>query len=148
MVSLLQSQGIEQVYVNLGETRTLGNHPSGRPWLVGLRDPSEPSRIHRTIPLNGCALATSGGYGTRFDSSGHHHHIFDPVTGNSANHYLSVSVLAPEATTADALSTGLSALPLDKALECVESIDDIEALFILPDKRIIDYQSNKVFTYS
>ena len=35
------------------------------------------------------------------------HHLLDPRTGESANHYLSVSVIAPRATLADGLSTAL-----------------------------------------
>ena len=135
VTEVLRHHGISRVYVDMGETRVLGEHAEGRPWRVGLRDPGDPSRIARSLPLADRALATSGGYGTRFDF--HHHHLFDPRTGRCANHYLAVSVLAPDATTADALSTGLYALPPDEAMARVDGFDDVAALFTLPDGRLI-----------
>jgi thiamine biosynthesis lipoprotein len=135
VTEMLRRHGISQVYVDMGETRVLGTHADGRPWRVGLRDPINPARITQTLPLADRALATSGGYGTRFDPR--HHHLFDPRTGRCANHYLAVSVLAPDATTADALSTGLYAMSPDEAMACVEGFNDVGALFTLPDGRLL-----------
>ena len=61
------------------------------------------------------ALATSAGHGTRFGPDPGIHHLLDPHTGRSANHYLSVSVAARRATLADGLSTTLSLLPPERA---------------------------------
>jgi thiamine biosynthesis lipoprotein len=131
VADLLRGQGIERVLLELGEVRALGRHPGGRPWQVGLADPGDPRRTTRTIEIEDGAVATSGGYGTRFDADGRHHHLFDPATGLSANRYRSVSVEAPLATTADALSTGFSAMPLGDARAVVAATGRIEALFML-----------------
>jgi FAD:protein FMN transferase len=56
-------------------------------------------------------MATSGGYGYRFDSAGRFTHILDPKTGDSARRWASVTVLAENATLADGLSTALSIVP-------------------------------------
>jgi thiamine biosynthesis lipoprotein len=117
------------VLVNMGEMRALQGHADGTPWRIGIADPDRPWHSFRTLPLVGRAIATSGGYGTVFDAGGRHHHLFDPRSGDSANYYRSVSVIAPDATTADALSTGLSALPLQAALAVVDAHPDIGALF-------------------
>ena len=110
----LRAAGMEHVLVHLGETRALGPAEDGRPWRVGLADPSSPGRLPlRTIDLAEGAVATSGGYGTRF--SAQCHHLFDPVTGRSANHVEAVTVMAPTATAADALSTALAVLPPEEA---------------------------------
>src|SRR3546814_2935432 len=58
---------------------------------------------------------TSGGYGTRFEPSGRHNHLMDPRSGRCAPANRSVSVVAEDATTADAVSTALSLLPLGEA---------------------------------
>ena len=137
VVGLLRRHGVPRAYVDLGEIRVLGAHPAGRPWRTGIRDPRDTSQIARVVPLFDRALATSGGYGTKFDASGRHHHLFDPVTGRSAHYYLDVSVIAPDATTADALSTGISALPVDQALACVDEFDGVEAHFTLPDGHVV-----------
>ncbi len=133
VADLLRGQGVDRVLLELGEVRALGQHPDGRRWQVGLADPGDPQRTTRTIEIENGAVATSGGYGTRFDADGRHHHLFDPTTGLSANRYRSVSVQAPLATTADALSTGLSAMPLDDAEALVATAGRIEALFTRAD---------------
>ncbi len=111
VAELLRDGGIDNVLVDLGEARAVGRHPEGRPWAIGLADPRDPARYGPVVELANRALATSGGYGTRFSADGRHHHLFAPASGRSANHHLSVSVVADDATTADALSTGLFVAP-------------------------------------
>ncbi len=107
VADLLRCEGLDNVLIDLGELRALGRHPAGRPWSVGLEDPRQRSRLVETLALDDTALATSAGLGTRFDAAGRHHHLFDPASGLCSNRYLSLSVKAPSATEADALSTGL-----------------------------------------
>jgi len=114
VAALLRAHGMDHVLIDLGETRALGAHPDGRPWRVGLADPGDPDRIAEQVPLADMALATSGGYGTRFEASGRHNHLIDPRSGICAPADRSVSVVAPDATTADAASTALSLLPFDE----------------------------------
>ncbi len=130
VTDLLKSEGIERTLVDMGEMRALGAHPNGKPWQIGIRDPLETESTAATLPLMDRALATSGGYGQRFTPTAHH--LFDPKTGSSANHYASVSVVAPTAATADALSTGLFALPFAKASDVVRSLPDTKAFVLLP----------------
>ncbi|HEY7759634.1 MAG TPA: FAD:protein FMN transferase [Burkholderiales bacterium] len=130
ITEMLRAQGFDHVLVNMGEMRALRGHADGTPWRVGVADPDRPWHSFLTLPLLGRAIATSGGYGTPFDASGRHHHLFDPRSGTSANHYRSVSVLAPDATTADALSTGLSALPPEAALAVLDAYPDVGALLL------------------
>jgi thiamine biosynthesis lipoprotein len=110
----LRSAGLEHVLVHLGELRALGPAEDGRPWRVGIADPAAPEgNPIRTLDLTDGAVATSGGYGTRF--SPQCHHLFDPATGRSAHHVEAVTVMAPTATMADALSTALAILPPEEA---------------------------------
>ncbi|CAO3456164.1 FAD:protein FMN transferase (EC 2.7.1.180) @ FAD:protein FMN transferase NosX (EC 2.7.1.180) [Azospirillum argentinense] len=111
----LRAEGMTDVLVDLGEIRALGHHPSGRPWSVGLADPLAEGRNAGTLEIAERAVATSGGYGTPFDSAGRFTHLFDPATGGCAREWLAVTVLAPDATTADALSTALSIAPEARA---------------------------------
>jgi FAD:protein FMN transferase len=119
VVELLRDGGIERTVADLGEIRVLGTRPDGRPWRVGLADPDDPGRARETLELVDRAVATSGGYGMTFDRAGRFSHIIDPRTGISPQLYRSVSVVASDATTADALSTAFSLLPpaaIDAAL--------------------------------
>jgi thiamine biosynthesis lipoprotein len=107
VADLLRNEGFESAIVDLGEIRTLGRHPDGRPWRLGIRDAKYVSR--RTIDLEDTALAVSGGYGTTFDDSGRVHHIFDPRTGASASTLIDAAVIGPSATIANGLSTAICA---------------------------------------
>lgn len=114
VAELLRGEGMDQVLIDLGETRALGSHPHGRPWRVGIADPADPKRIAARLDLADSALATSGGYGTPFDHTGRVNHLIDPRSGRSAPAARSVSVLAEEATTADAASTAFALMPVDE----------------------------------
>ncbi|HYD29974.1 MAG TPA: FAD:protein FMN transferase, partial [Azospirillaceae bacterium] len=116
----LRAEGMTQVLVDLGEIRALGRHPDGRAWQVGLEDPRQPGGTALTLQVENRAVATSGGYGTRFDGQGRFSHLFDPVTGRCVSYWLSVTVLAADATTADALSTALSVVPVERAAGIVQ----------------------------
>ncbi len=119
VASLLRAEGLENVLLDLGEISAHGRHPEGRPWRAAVRDPARRAGSLLDVELGRAdgltALATSGGYGFHFDPAGRHHHLFDPATGRSAEHYISVSVTAPDALTADGLSTALSALAPTRA---------------------------------
>jgi thiamine biosynthesis lipoprotein len=120
---LLRERGYKHVLVNMGEELALGPKRQGGPWQVGLADPRVPGRIIRDLPLASGAIATSGGYGFYFDPAGRFSHILDPRTGACARQWASVTVLAPRATRADALSTALSVtLPSSWAALLDESV--------------------------
>ena len=131
VADLFRRQGLGEVLMDLGELRALGRHPAGRPWTVGLEDPRQPARILETLDLNDAALATSAGHGTRFDAAGEHHHLFEPGTGRSSHRYLSVSVKAPSATEADALSTGLFHLDQARLAALAGRRRGVEAMAVL-----------------
>ncbi len=122
VAQLLRTAGMENVLLDLGEFRALGPHPSGRAWQIGIRDPQALWQMIDRAPLYMGAIATSGGYGTQFDASGRFHHLFDPGTGQPAQHYRSLTIHGPDATRADALSTGLSALPLPQAKKMLDRL--------------------------
>ena len=112
VVERLRQAGLSTTLVNMGEIRAIGARPEGTPWRVGLGDPDRPGVLTETVDLVDRAVATSAGAGFRFDSKGRFTHLFDPATGRSPQRYSTVSVMAPTATEADALSTAFSLMPL------------------------------------
>ena len=98
-----------------GEIYAMGERSDGQPWRAGLADPDHPDALAGQVTLRDRALATSGGYGTPIDAAGRYTHLFDPRDGNARPRYRSVSVMAPTATAADALSTAFSHMPLEDA---------------------------------
>ncbi|MBL6935960.1 MAG: FAD:protein FMN transferase [Alphaproteobacteria bacterium] len=116
---LLRNQGLDNTLVQLGETRALGTHPSGRPWLIGIENPAARRKSKWTLPLENQALATSGGYGGPLAGPGNH--IFNPHNGQSPGNHESLTVVAGNAATADALSTGFISMPESKVKTVLES---------------------------
>jgi FAD:protein FMN transferase len=131
VVERLRGAGLSTTLVNMGEIRAIGARPEGTPWRVGLADPNRPGAITGTVDLVDRAVATSAGAGFRFDRLGRFTHLFDPATGRSPSLYSTVSVIAPTATEADALSTAFSLMPLSR-------IQDIVAIRPKVQARIID----------
>jgi FAD:protein FMN transferase len=107
IADMLRNEGFKSAVVDLGEFRTLGRRPDGRPWRLGIRNGRSSEDIDRMVELDDRALAVSGGYGTTFEPSGRFHHIFDPHSGASANSLIDVAVIGPRATTANGLSTAI-----------------------------------------
>ena len=132
VVALLRDAGITHALVDMGEIRAIGGHPARQPWAVGLEDPRKPGRIAQRIELLDKAVATSGGYGTQFDALGRFNHIFDPSTGTTSWRYAAVSVVAADATTADALSTAFMLMPLDRTQRVVDALG-LQAHFTMAD---------------
>ena len=104
---MLRNEGFESAVVDLGEYRTLGRHPDGHPWRIGIRNALAAGAVDRVIELDDTALAVSGGYGTTFEPTGRFHHIFDPQTGASANKLADAAVIGPRATAANALAVAI-----------------------------------------
>ncbi|MEO0794328.1 MAG: FAD:protein FMN transferase [Verrucomicrobiota bacterium] len=125
---ILQSEGYENVLVELGETRAVGPKPSGDPWRIGIVEAKKQSSLFERIELNNTALATSGGYGSPFEESGRYHHLLDPRTGKPSHYCTAVSVIADTATEADALSTGLCLMAPAQIRDFAASRDDLRVI--------------------
>jgi FAD:protein FMN transferase len=142
IADLLRNEGFESAVVDLGEFHTLGRHPDGHPWRIGIRNslagslPAEntaAASVARTIELEDMALAVSGGYGTTFEPTGRFHHIFDPHTGASANDLVDVAVIGPRATAANGLSTAICVAGEARAPALLAAYPGTRAIVTRPD---------------
>lgn len=118
---LLKQRGFTNTLINLGEIRAIGKHPTGRLWNIKAPFSKESQLIH----LDNQAVASSGGYGTQFSKT--HHHLFNPHTALSANFINAVSIKAPTAVIADALSTAVAVMPKDKSEKLLSLYPDVRA---------------------
>ena len=137
IADLLRNEGFESAVVDLGEFRTLGHHPDGRPWRLGIRNGQAAGDGGRTIELTDMALAVSGGYGTPFEPSGRFHHIFDPHTGASANAFVEVAVIGPRATAANALSTAICVAGEQRAAALLAAYPGTQAIVTRSDGSVV-----------
>ncbi|VAW96841.1 Thiamin biosynthesis lipoprotein ApbE [hydrothermal vent metagenome] len=130
-IAILKSQGIQYGLISAGgDTRIIGDH-RGRPWVTGIRDPRVKGKSAILIPLSNIAISTSGDYERFFIENGvRYHHIISPKTGQSIKSVRSVSVIGPDSTSCDALSTSLFVLGSNKALKLINQIDKFDAIII------------------
>ena len=112
-----------------------GRNLEGAVWKIGIQHPREREAFATLASLDNRCLATSGDYETTFSADFSRHHIFDPHTGESPGELASVSVLAPTAMSADALSTTLFVLGLQRGMESLREYPGTDALMILKDGR-------------
>ncbi len=132
IVELLKNEGLDHALVDIGEIRVIGARADREPWRAGIRDPFDTRRVAMELSMTDQALATSGGYGFRFDQAGCFHHIFDPKSGTCPHAYASVSIVAPTATAADALSTACYLLPIDALATALQAAGATRAVVVLP----------------
>jgi FAD:protein FMN transferase len=105
--AVLRSSGATRFALNLGgDVICAGESAAGLPWRVGVRHPAEPRRIAFVVGVRDGAVATSGSY-ERGD------HIVDARTGRPATDWRSITVLAPDLATADAIATAALAMGMD-----------------------------------
>jgi len=138
-IDVLRSFGITRAYVSAGgDSRIIGDR-FGKPWIVGVRDPSKgPGEALLRIPLVNAAISTSGDYERFFDEGGvRYHHIIDPHTGHSASKVRSATVIAPTATRTDGLSKTAFVLGPDAALEIYNRLDDVDAIIVKLDGTVV-----------
>ncbi len=133
--AVLESRGIRDYIVDGGGDIRLASSPGRRPWTVGIAHPRRPGALWGAISRSSGAIVTSGDYEAYFVEEGvRYHHILDPRTGRPSTGASAVTVIAPDATAADALATGLMVLGPERGLTLVESIPGVEALFLVDDR--------------
>lgn len=128
VTGLLKSAGLTNVLLDLGEYRAVGGRPTGEPWRIGIADAKAPWRVVERLTVRDRAVATSSPWGTAFDDEARFNHLLDPRSGLSASNYLSVTVVADDAVTADALSTALSLTSPEETQEIAAAFAGVEVL--------------------
>jgi thiamine biosynthesis lipoprotein len=113
-----------------GDSRVIGDR-RGRPWTVGIRDPRRPGEMSALLPLEDVSISTSGDYERYFDADGERfHHLIDPATGRSPSGVHSVTILAEDGLTTEALSKSVFVLGIEKGLRLVESQRGVDAVIV------------------
>jgi thiamine biosynthesis lipoprotein len=130
-VALLREFGIAHAIVSAGgDSRVIGDR-RGRPWSVAVRDPRRADAIVAVLPLEDTSISTSGDYERYFERDGvRHHHLIDPKTGESPRALRSVTILAADGLTCEALSKSVFVMGLDKGMRWVESLPGVDAIVV------------------
>lgn len=127
----LEEKGVTGYVLNVGgNIRSIGTKPDGTSWTVGIEDPNGEDYL-AYLEVSGESVVTSGSYQRYYVVDGkRYHHIIHPDTLMPAEEFTSVSVVCTDSGLGDALSTALFCLPLDTGLELVESMSEVEAMWV------------------
>lgn len=151
VAKIMARHGVKAAIIDLGgNVLVFGDKKDGSPWRVGIQDPaSERGEYLGLVTGRQMTVVTSGVYERFFIQDGkRYHHILDTKSGYPvSNGLVSVSIVAESSVNADALSTSVFALGMEKGMELVKSLPGVYAIFV--DGKNAVYLSpgaDKIFT--
>lgn len=147
--ALLEAKGIKSYIVDVGgEIFARGTKPDGKPWAVGIEKPAadwDSERVvQQRVELEDKGIVTSGSYRKYVERDGKRYsHCIDPMTGYPVEHnLLSATVIAENATWADALASVCMVMGMERSLELIKTLEGVEVYYIFVNDR------NELETYS
>lgn len=131
IAALLREQGVESFLLDLGGDLLLGDPPPGTlGWTVRIEATGE------TLTLSRIAIASSGDTQQFVEIDGQRFsHIVNPRTGLGLTHRLQVTVLAPNATSADALASAVSVLGRERGAALLDAYSRTAGVIVGPNER-------------
>ena len=146
----LEERDITGYVLNVGgNVRTIGERGDGEAWTIGVENPldSGSGDYVAYLAFKGESLVTSGSYQRYYVVGGvRYHHRIDKDTLMPADKgYASVSVITKNSALGDALSTALFCMGRDEGLALIESLEDVEAMWVSADGE--KYYSNGFKSY-
>ncbi len=136
----LIEEGVRTAFLNLGgNVLTIGSKPDGSSWKVGIQNPfTTRGNYIGILEVRDQAIVSSGNYERYFEEEGkRYHHILDPRTGYPSNNgIISTTIITNQSIDADALSTAVYVMGLEKGLALINSLADTEAVFITNEKKV------------
>ena len=133
MLAVLESRGFRRAMVVAGGEVAVGAPPPGAAgWKVAINTADATARKALcTLVLHDAALSTSGDSEQFVEFNGKRYsHVVDPSTGVALEGKASTTVLARDATTADALATALSILPVADGIRLAESLPGVAVYMV------------------
>ena len=138
LASFFKGKGVDNYLVELGgEISASGKKHWGKEWKVGVDKPIDNNLIpgqmlQAVVELKNRSLATSGNYRKFYEEDGiKFSHTIDPETGYPVRHnLLSVTIIADDCMTADAFATAFLVMGLEKSIEMISGMNELEGFFI------------------
>lgn len=140
MKEFLLSHGVKSAVINLGgNILCVGEKASDTPFKIGIQKPfADRSETIAVMDIADKSVVSSGVYERYFEQDGKlYHHILDSKTGYPCdNGLISVTIISDHSVDGDALSTSCFALGLEKGMEYLQSLDNVQGVFITEDYEI------------
>lgn len=135
----MEEQGVENALLDLGGNLVTIGDKNGKYYDIGVRSPFQSDAVVATMQVEDTNVVTSGTYERYIEvDDKRYHHILDPHTGYPAETGIaSVTIIADNGATADALSTACFVMGEQDGLALVESIPDAQCIFVMEGGEII-----------
>jgi len=138
-IEVLKKRGVKNALVDAGgDLYCLGEGPHGK-WRIGIQHPRKMKEIVGVVEVKDRGVATSGDYRRYYSIKGKRFgHIINPATGWTVQDTpSSVTIIAPDATSADALATGVFVLGLKEGMNLINSLTEVEGMIISDDMEVL-----------
>ena len=133
----LEEKGVSGYLLNIGgNVRAIGSKPDGSEWLVGIENANKDDYL-AYLEIADKSVVTSGSYQRYYTVDGkRYHHIIHPDTQMPATEFTSVSIICKDSGLGDALSTAIFCMPLEKGKTLIESMNEVEAMWLSVNGKI------------
>lgn len=131
----LESVGANAYVLNIGgNIRIVGTKLDGSAWKTGIKDPHNTNAYASYINIADTSCVTSGDYIRYYVVGGQkYHHIIDKDTLMPSAYFSAVTIITKDSGLADALSTALFSMSYEDGLSLVQSVGNVEVLWITKD---------------
>lgn len=149
-LKVLKEQGVASALVDASGDIGVGDPPPGRAgWRIGvapLEPDADPSRY---LLLKNAAVTTSGDAFQFVELGGKRYsHIVDPKTGLGLTQRSSVTVIAPDCTTADSYTKAVMILGPEQGLKLIEATKGAAAIIVrAPEGKVETFVSKRLEKY-
>ncbi|WP_269222142.1 FAD:protein FMN transferase [Flavobacterium sp. IMCC34518] len=144
--AIMREKGIKAGIINgSGDMSTWGKQPNGKDWNIGITNPFKTDKLIAIVPINNGAVTTSGNYEKFVVLDGKRYsHIINPATGYPATGLCSVTVIGPNAETANGLSTSIMVLGKTAGLELLNQFPDYSCVMITDDGKVVKSKNFRI----
>ena len=140
VASMLKEENVDQAIIDLGgNIYALGLKNGDTNWKIGIQNPFDSrGQAVGVLEVSDKSVVTSGIYERFLEKDGvKYHHILNPKTGYPfESNIAGVSIVSDKSIDGDALSTLVFTKGVEEGLEFVESLKNIDAIFITNDKQV------------
>lgn len=128
---VLRKGGIKSAIIDGGgQIYALGLY-NGKPWKIGIKHPREEGKYIGSLEVTDMSIATSGDYERFFIKDGvRYHHLMDAKTGYPAQGVMCATIVNPDPTMADDLTSAVFVSGIERGLALVKTMPDTETIMM------------------
>lgn len=135
--AMLESKGVSDFVIVAGGDVIVRGKKGPRPWMVGIQDPRAAGHF-AALAAAASVVMTTGDYEEFFFDGGvRYHDVVDPRSGQPASHCRSVTIVANDALTAEALSRAVFVLGAREGLALLQRLKGVEAIIVTSDNKVV-----------